>query len=141
MRQLVALALLASVLAAGCGLRAPARTVRSTAVIQQALIAAGADGSALFDPFPRTVGQAACKIGEGGPNPGRVVPGVCSTRVAAEGADEVVTFTEHWNARAFREAHSPATGQLSTTWQVTLDAAGRLLRTRQTGAFPPQDVM
>lgn|GEM_PF-3723452 len=144
MRRCVSVAIVGvALVVAGCG--TPSRPVSTgsvrgseTAVIQQALLDVHGDHSAIFAPFRREQGTVPCRIGVGGPYPGKVIRATCSTTVKAAGQDKVITFTETWNAVDFRMVHSPATGQLTAVWTITVDPAGQLVGESHGGAFPPQ---
>jgi hypothetical protein len=91
--------------------------------------------------FAKGVGTAKCVIRGGGPPPGILVPGTCTTSVRLHGSDEAtVRFVERWNARDFF-ADSPRRRNLSHTWEITVSrqAAGdHVVGSRHYGDPPPQ---
>ena len=91
-------------------------------------------------PFPASVGSRACEIHGGGPPPGMLLRGVCRTEVEKTGSDYVVKFTQMWDARDFRHAGDPNTGELSYTWSFIVSGTGDIAAQIPYGNFPPQYV-
>ena len=90
--------------------------------------------------FPREAGRVKCTIRGGGPAPGILVPGVCTTSVQVRGNEATVQFKESWNARHFY-AGSVRHGRLSHTWEITVSkqAPGdHVVGSRDFGDPPPQ---
>ena len=107
----------------------------------RAVFASESGGFAISSTFPSAAGVSVCQIHGGGPPPGIVVPGTCRTELSATGSGFIVTFTETWDARQFHLATEPATGELHHTWSFTVDRAGEVVLTEQSGNFPPQFVL
>lgn len=159
-RRSLASAALIVVLGAGCQSQPPAPTIASAAPTdsahvrgplpsrseverqQQAIVAALAtgagDGSGLLSIFPKSVGSEACDIHGGGPYPGVVVPATCHTEVEANGVNDVVKFTEKWDATEFHLSGDAGSGQLSATWSFLVTPTGGVTALPFSGSFPPQ---
>ncbi len=92
----------------------------------------------LFAGFRRELGKSSCQITGNVPYPGINIQGTCETRMRPRGAVWVVSFIEGWDARDFRYGGSPATGQLSHTWEFTVDRSGHVLEQKEFGDSPPR---
>jgi len=101
-----------------------------------AAVRSSGPGSGLSALFPATPMQVRCRIPRGF---GRFVPGVCTTSVELRRVAAVVRYIERWDGRDFRAEGAPARPGLSHTWAFTV-VGGRVVRTRMSGAFPPQFV-
>lgn len=116
-------------------------TVRSADAALKAVFAdQDSTGDWRLAGFPRTPRTVAGQIPRGGP--GTVwIDGAYETKVVREGPDWLISLTESWDAKDFRESHSPSTGTLSHTWQVKVDATTGQVSwpaPAGTGDFPPQ---
>ena len=90
--------------------------------------------------FPSEPGTAKCTIRGGGPPPGILVPGLCTTSVLVRGNEATVRFTESWNVHRFYSG-SVRRGWLSHTWEITVSqqAPGdHVIGSRDYGDSPPQ---
>lgn len=136
--------LLAAALAAGCshksGVVSPAeeaQKMKAAAAFQAVQDAQDKLGSGLLAHFPKSLGKAKCDIPEGGVGT-KTIAGTCETKVQADGRDWVVSFIQTWDAKDFHESHSPASGQLTHTWQFRVDTNGTVHDATLAGDFPPQ---
>jgi hypothetical protein len=102
-----------------------------------------ASGSGILVPFrPARVGRKRCLIPRGGPTL-TFVRGKCDTRVVHRRGEDVVIFSESWNAHDFSgrgERFRPPGSRLrlQTSWLITVTTAGRIGVTTIRGDFPPQ---
>jgi hypothetical protein len=122
----------------GCGGSSPVTSPPPLGYIAMAMRSSEGQSWGL-SVFPQGAGTRKCVIRGGGPPPGILVPGTCSSSVVLRGNDEaLVRFVERWNARDFH-ADSGGRQRLSHTWEITISLQGKhVVASRDYGDFPPQ---
>jgi hypothetical protein len=117
-----------------------AQASRDSRYIQLAVHSSAGQASGIVALFPTKPDSDTCKIPRGGPSPGALIPGTCTTSVRPAGNGEAtVTFVESWDARDFSGSGH---GLLSHTWEMTVSehllGGDKVIRNRSYGDFPPQ---
>jgi hypothetical protein len=110
-----------------------------TRMVEAKSVRASVKGQMLGGLFPRKPGTASCRLGVGGPAPGRSIPGTCETRVHFKKDSTVVECVDRWSGRDSR-FNQEGTGELTHTWQFQVSPRGAVRFLRAHGDNDPLSV-